>query len=390
MKLLVLLTRVPFPLDKGDKLRAYYQLLELQKEFDLKVICLTDQSVEQQHLEHLKSLFNIEIVPLNKGIIYWNLLRALFSPKPFQVHYFFQQQAQRKINRIIEAFQPDHIFGQLIRCTEYIKNIHHIPKTLDYMDTFSKGMERRIEGATFPKKQLFRIESKRLLKYEHLVFDYFENKTIISEQDRSHIYHEKRNQIVIIRNGVDFHFFTPRSDKKSCEVLFTGNMNYPPNIDGACYLVKEIMPIVWKKIPHAQVKLAGSSPAKEVLELASNNVEVTGWINDIRDAYASGKVFIAPMRIGTGLQNKLLEAMSMKIPSITTPLANNALKANPAAHIKIGKNTQELAQHIIELLSSPQTAAIIGENGRQYVTTNFSWETSTNKLSTLIRSASVN
>jgi len=180
MKLVVLLPRVPYPLDKGDKLRAYHQLKELSKSFTLKVIALDDIGVEQSVIDHLEGQFDFELIRLNKISIYLNLLRALFSSKPYQVHYFYQRSASIKVKSILEKFKPDHIYCQLIRTSEYVKNIHDIPKTIDYMDTFSKGMERRVEGASVLKRPFIEAEASRLLKYESLIFDYFENKTIIS------------------------------------------------------------------------------------------------------------------------------------------------------------------------------------------------------------------
>ena len=122
MRLLVVLPRVPFPLDKGDKLRAYHQLKELASHFQLKVVALDDSSVIDKYMDHLREEFNIEVIKLKKATIVYRLFRALFSDKPFQVHYFFQRQANRRIIELINDFQPDHIYCQLIRTAEYVKN----------------------------------------------------------------------------------------------------------------------------------------------------------------------------------------------------------------------------------------------------------------------------
>ena len=119
MKLLAIFSRVPYPLDKGDKLRAYHQLVHLSQEFDVKIICLSDTRVPQEHREHLQAQFNIEIIELSKPLIYWNLLKGLFSSKPYQVSYFHQYGAHRKVNKILEDFEPDYIYSQLIRVYEY-------------------------------------------------------------------------------------------------------------------------------------------------------------------------------------------------------------------------------------------------------------------------------
>ncbi len=378
MKLLVLLSRIPYPLDKGDKLRAYYQLKQLSQDFQIKVVALDDCQGTEQDREKLRNEFDIQFVKLNKTVIYLKMLRALFSDKPFQVHYFFQRSANLKVKEIISEFKPDHIYCQLIRTAEYVKNIHSIPKTMDYMDAFSKGMDRRISQNRGIKKIFIKAEASRLLKYENLIFDYFENKTIISSQDQSLIYHPERNSIKVVPNGVDFDFFTPvQSNNRTFELVFTGNMSYPPNVDGALFLVNEIMPIVWKEMPKAKVLIAGAKPTVAITSLKSRNVAVSGWVDDIREAYADSSVFIAPMRIGTGLQNKLLEAMSMGVPCITTSFANNALKAVNGASILIGDSKESLAEIVIDLLRDPVLRNNLSVAGRAFIEANYSWRTST-------------
>lgn len=378
MKLLVLLSRIPYPLDKGDKLRAYYQLKQLSQDFQIKVVALDDCKGTEQDREKLRNEFDIQFVKLNKTVIYLKMLRALFSDKPFQVHYFFQRSANLKVKEIVSEFKPDHIYCQLIRTAEYVKNIHSIPKTMDYMDAFSKGMDRRISQNRGIKKIFIKAEASRLLKYENLIFDYFENKTIISSQDQSLIYHPERNSIKVVPNGVDFDFFTPvQSNNRTFELVFTGNMSYPPNVDGALFLVNEIMPIVWKEMPKAKVLIAGAKPTVAITSLKSRNVAVSGWVDDIREAYADSSVFIAPMRIGTGLQNKLLEAMSMGVPCITTSFANNALKAVNGASILIGDSKESLAEIVIDLLRDSVLRNNLSVAGRAFIEANYSWRTST-------------
>ena len=385
MRLLVVLPRVPFPLDKGDKLRAYHQLKELASHFQLKIVALDDSSVIDKYMDHLREEFNIEVIKLKKATIVYRLFRALFSDKPFQVHYFFQRQANRRILELINDFQPDHIYCQLIRTAEYVKKLHTVPKTIDYMDAFSKGMERRINGASFIKKYFIRLEASRLLKYENLIFDYFENKTIISDQDQSLIYHPERKDITVVQNGVDFDYFSPKSAEKKYDLVFTGNMSYPPNVDGAMYLVNEILPLVRAVIPNAKLLIAGASPTNQVIDLGCENVIVSGWVDDIRDAYGSASLFIAPMRIGTGLQNKLLEAMAMSLPCVTTDFANRALGAENGVSVLLGNTKEELAKAVIELLTNKQLADRVAKNGCEFIQNNYNWKTSTQRLIDLIK-----
>ncbi len=277
--------------------------------------------------------------------------------------------AQKKINALLDEYKPDIIYGQLIRVAEYIRHQKY-PKAIDYQDVFSMGMRRRMEVSSFFLKPFFHMEYLRLSRYESDIFTAFDIKTIISKPDRDLIPHKKRNQILIIPNGVDHTFFKPMQADTKYHVVFTGNMAYPPNINAAEFLVKEIMPIVWQKQSNTRVFLAGATPDKRVKVLASERVTVSGWLDDIRSAYAESRIFIAPMRIGTGLQNKLLEAMAMRLPCITTPIANKALDGKHGVDLLVGKTAEELANNIMFYIKNGDETRQIAEQGFQFVNKN--------------------
>ncbi|MDG1262688.1 MAG: hypothetical protein P8O05_13080, partial [Flavobacteriales bacterium] len=138
MKLFVLVSRIPYPLEKGDKLRAYHQMKDLAKRHEIVLCCLTDKKADLAAIAHLETFCEeVIVVKLNKALQLARLGAALISSRPFQVHYFFQRKALRLIKKTIDRTNPDHIYCQLIRCSEYLKDIYHIPKTLDYMDALS-------------------------------------------------------------------------------------------------------------------------------------------------------------------------------------------------------------------------------------------------------------
>jgi len=386
MRIFVLLSRVPFPLEKGDKLRAFNQIKELAKSNELILCALNpDSNLDKQkafsELQPYCHSINFLDLPIHIRLL--NMAIAFFGKIPIQAGYFYNKKAAKEIQRLVTTYEPDHIYCQFIRTTEYIKNIN-IKKTLDYQDVLSHGIKRRLKDASPVMAPFFKMEYKRLIKYEREIFDYFDNKTIISIPDKNLIPHKNKEEIHVVPNGVDHSFFKPLNKEKEFDVVFTGNMAYPPNVDAAVFLIKEIMPLVWKEIPNTKVLLAGASPVKKVLSLQSELVKVSGWMDDIRDSYSSAKVFIAPMRIGTGLQNKLLESMSMKVPSITTPLANDALQAMVGEEILTGADAQELANNIVDLLTNNELYNKIAQKGYDFVHNNHSWEKATEKLNTII------
>lgn len=389
MKLVMIVSRVPYPLEKGDKLRAYHQLRLLALKHELHLICLSDKNTKPEHLEHLRHLVkSLHVFQLNKMSIAFSLFRGLFSNKPFQVHYFYNASVARRINKLIDEIHPDHIYCQLIRTAEYVKNRHDFAKTIDYMDALNAGMRRRLERTWGIKKWLIQEESNRLVRYENLIFDYFEHHTIISQQDKELIYHKDRSKIHVVPNGVDTAFFTPNKEvKKEYDIVFTGNMNYPPNIDGAIRLVREIKPLVEGKMRPVSILIAGADPSNEVLLLDKiKGVKVTGWVEDIRDAYNAALVFVAPMRIGSGMQNKILEAMSMTLPCITTTIAANAFNSEQKKKLFIADSNQDIASHIIELLNRNDISQKSGEEARTLVLSNFNWSASVEQLELIFKS----
>jgi len=386
MKILVLLSRVPYPIEKGDKLRAFHQIRCLSKNNEIILVALNESKVHPEALQILKAFCSeIHILPIGKLGMIWNVLKAFLNQKPLQVGYFYRNSVQKQIDTIVSKTKPDHIYCQLIRVSEYIKN-NKTPKTLDYQDTLSVGVKRRAESSSPFLKMFFMMEYKRLIRYEHDIFDKFKNTTIISIPDRDLIPHPLRNQITVIPNGVESEYFYPVTKPKTFEIVFTGNMGYPPNIDAAKFLAEEILPLVLKVFPETKVMLAGATPHAKVLALQSGHVTVTGWMNDIRDSYSASRIFIAPMRIGCGLQNKLLEAMAMGLPCITSELANKALGAKPNYEILVGVTADEYAKHIIKLLQDVAFAETLAQNGYAFVQKTFSWENSAQQLEKLFKS----
>ena len=387
MRLLVLLSRFPFPLDKGDKLRAFHQLRCLAREHEICLFALSDGEVTPAAEAAVRPLCRggLLVHRLRRPGIVRHMARALATGRPLQVGYYYNADAQRRMDMLLREFQPEHIYCQLIRMAEYLRpHAGQWPATLDYMDVFSAGMARRVALAPAWQRPVLALEARRLATYEARAFGWFQHHTIISDQDRQLIPHPGRQHIRLVLNGIDTDYFRPRpAAEKTCEVLFCGNMAYHPNVDAACFLAEEIMPLVRQRHPGARLLVAGTTPTARVLALASPEVEISGWVPDIRAAYAGARVFVAPMRVGTGLQNKLLEAMAMQLPCVTTTLANNALRGMPGQDLEVADAADALAAHIAGLLADADAAARLAERGHGFVKKHYNWTAATNQLSEL-------
>ena len=266
---------------------------------------------------------------------------------------------------------------------EWVKK-SKVPKLLDFQDCLSKNIERRMYKSKGLAKKILHFEFKMLRSCEYDSFDMYDEFTIISEPDREAIPHRQNDNIKILPNGVDTSYYQPQETEKKYDLLFCGNMHYKPNVDAALFLVNDVMPIVWKSNPNIKVAVAGTNPTKSVKQLASNNVIVTGWVPDMREYYAQSKVFVAPMQIGTGLQNKILEAMAMKVPCITSALANDSLKAENGKQVLVAKKAQEYANYILDILGNETKATSLAEEGHKYVVEKYSWSKYSEDLETML------
>lgn len=383
MKLFIISPRFPYPIEKGDKLRLYHQIRYLSKHFDIYLVSLSDMAIEKVHLDHIRQFVReVHVFRLYKWSIAWSLFSRFFSPLPLQVLYFYDKRIKRKITRMHDRVKPDITYNQLIRTTEYAKDLPGW-KVVDYMDAFSTGMDKRVESCRPPMKWIYQLERKRLIRYETAIYPFFNRHAIISDQDRRRVLKHIKGEISIIPNGVDTEFFSPLQTEKKYDICFIGNMGYRPNIIAAEYLVKKVLPHLLRTRPELRLVLAGTRPDHRVKKLANKNVIVTGWLEDIRSAYRESGIFVAPIFTGIGQQNKILEAMSMSIPCVCTSSVNNPIGTEAGKQVRVADSAAAFVEEINFLLEHPDKARTIGEEGRIFVKEKYGWESQVDKLLTL-------
>lgn len=248
------------------------------------------------------------------------------------------------------------------------------------MDAFSAAALRRAKTEKGFQKLFWKVENERVKKYERSIYDYFNQHSIITEQDRNLLAIPSNKNISIVPNGVDTAYFKNSNQNKKHDLVFAGNMNYPPNIAAAIFLVEEILPKLISQFPKITLLIAGANPSAEVQNLASEHVTVSGWMNDIREAYCQSRVFVAPMFIGAGMQNKILEAMSSELPVITTTLAAEAFKEKDFSKVIEANSSFEFAKAIQYYLLNEGAQISDGKKNRTYVEEKYSWNISNKKL----------
>ena len=385
-KLIFLTSRFPYPLNKGDKLRGYYQLKSLSKEFEIHLICIDEKEVSQESLNAIApfcSSVNYFVLPKYKRIL--SLIQSFWKGTPLQVAYFYNKTIDKAIQKNIVHINPDYIHCHLIRTTEYVKNIQGISLSLDFMDAFANGMEKRLQiESNFLKRCLFSYEKRKLKKYEFDTFNYIDRHCIISKQDRDAILNLDKKPITIVANGVDFEKFYPREVHKKYDLLFMGNMSYPPNIVAVQFLVEDIMPLILKECPSITLLIAGIGTPKRIKKYESKNIKIQEYFEDISDSIACSKVMIAPMLISIGLQNKILQAMAMNVPCIVSSLSNKPIGAIAGFSILEANSALEFSSTAISLLNNKQKLQKIASNGYKFVRGKYSWSKQSQSLKRLI------
>ena len=332
---------------------------------------------------------SIRIFSINKWLLPLQLLLGWFEGLPLQISYFLDRTIKRKVQYHIIHLEPDHVFCQLIRAAPYVRALP-FPKTLDYMDVFSVGMLQLAER-TKPFGFLFKWEAARLAAYERTIYKDFNRHTIISVQDRNRLKLASSDHVAVIPNGVDPSFLSYHAHKAPAyDVVFVGNLGYGPNKEAALYLVNTLQPELIKMGLNINILLAGARPGNKLKRLAQpGKVTVKGWVEDIREAYADGRILVAPMFSGLGQQNKILEAMAMGLPCVTSTMVNNAIGAEENREILVGDNAKDLAGHIYQLLTNDDLYQQLASAGKAFVQSHYKWEDQVAKLEAVLNSKNV-
>jgi len=387
VRIVFITSRFPFPVEKGDKLRAYHQIRELSLRHEVHLVALSHHPVREADIHAMEPYCrSVRIFRISRWLLPLQLLLGWLEGLPLQVSYFLDRTIKRRVQYHIIGIQPDHIVCQLIRAAPYVRSLP-FAKTLDYMDVFSEGM-LQLARKHYLAGLFLRMEARRLSAFERTVYKDFDRHTVISAQDRDRLRLATAERVAIVPNGVDARFFEMGLAREPAhDLVFVGNLGYGPNIQAAAFLAGTIMPVLQSRGFRPKLLIAGARPAGRVRRLARTGaVTVAGWVPDIRTAYADGRIFAAPMWTGLGLQNKILEAMAMGLPCVTTTMVNNAIGANPGEEILVADDAATFAAAIGELLSDPVYAGKLAAAGRRFVAERYTWPGQVAKLEEVIMS----
>ncbi|MFY0643092.1 MAG: glycosyltransferase [Bacteroidia bacterium] len=378
MKILFVANRFPYPPFRGDKLKIYNLCKRLSKNHDLVLLSFYEDKAELEYLEHIEPFFShIELVYLPKWRSYLNVILALFSKQPLQLAYFKSRKMHAALQRLLSSFNIDVIHTQHLRMSQYTSELDHA-KILDLPDAFSLYWKRRRDtDRAWYMKILDNLEITRLIKSEGVIKKY-DLCLVCSQEDKIYLdkVHKSEN-VRISLNGVDLSTFDVGNGHEynsADSLLFTGNMDYAPNVDAVCYFVEQLWPEIKSKHKDLKFVIAGQRPIPRVKQLASEDIEVTGFVPSLTEMYKSATVVIAPLRFGAGTQNKVLEAMAMGVPVVCTRIGFEGLEIEDGEGVYLAKNDEEFKNRVSQLLTDAGLREQVGQRGLSVAQSKFSWD----------------
>ncbi len=377
LKILFLTARFPYPIIGGDRLKPNYVLTHLAENHDVTLVSFYHGGkAPKEYVEAIESKgIKVRAVPLNPIVAAFRTVKNAYK-YPLEIGFYTQPEYKKVVDKLLEEENFDLAFSFFMRTAEYVKN-KPIKKILMAEDCRTLYQKRSFQNSRRPLQKLVRFwEYKALKRYEPEIVNHFDAVTLVTPEDIEAM--EKQNpnaRYALLSNGVDISKFNPPKDGQiRKDIIFAGKMDVWANQLMATKLVKEILPRIKNKIPNVKLKIVGANPPNTLRAFESKNVEIIPDVPDMIPYLQEAKLFLHPHNGGSGIQNKLLEAMACGCPVATTPTGNQGIHAKHGEEALIGETAEDLADLAIEALKNNELNANLSQNGRKLIEKTHSWE----------------
>ncbi|MFK7788691.1 MAG: TIGR03087 family PEP-CTERM/XrtA system glycosyltransferase [Phycisphaeraceae bacterium] len=373
--------RVPYPPDRGDRIRAYHLLEGLSKRFDITLVAIADEPVTDTTTNKLASLCEQVLLtdarPMQRRAF---AARALLTGQAITPAAMYDRALAL---RLITLHQQQPFDTVLTYCTGMIgyakgllAQLNPPRHVLDLVDVDSQKWARYAEQSRGPMRVVYQAEARRLRAVEAGKVVPFDEVTVISdaEADRYCKYVTDRHTPTVVGNGVDLDRFKPATQTNEPVIIFTGVMSYKPNVDAVTWFARQVMPRILAGLPNARFDIVGKSPVSQVKMLDElPGVRVVGPVVNTADSLRASAIAVAPMKIAPGVQNKVLEAMACGLPVVCSPAAASGIDALTSEHFLVGGDAADYAAQCARLLLNPIERSRLGAAARSRVEQRYDW-----------------
>jgi glycosyltransferase involved in cell wall biosynthesis len=406
MRILYLAQRVPYPPDRGDKIITYHQVRHLTRHHDVAVACLADGKADLANVPPLAEwTTSVDVVMLRPRAARLRALAALASGLPVTLAYFNEQELHARVAARLKAARFDALLVYSSSMAQFVEPYRNVPRSMHFADLDSLKWEQYAKRSRFLRSWLYQREYRRLLEYERHVAATFDHSLVCTPRElRDFQRLMPPVPASCVSNGVDLEYFRPpavhsqaplegprsqalpgnallpgcawqRSDKRVHELIFTGVMDYLPNVEGVTWFCETVLPLIRSEVPEVSLTICGSRPNAQVQALGKiPGVAVTGWVPDVRPYLERASVCIVPLTIARGIQNKVLEAMAMELPTVTCSAAAAGIEAIPGRDLFVADAASDFAAVTVRLLRDEGLRRQTGAAARACVEANYRWE----------------
>ncbi len=388
MKILMLTPYLPYPLLSGGQIRTYNLLKNLSKKHQITLFSLIKDEKEKDYLGELKK-FCQEIQVFKRTNSPWhpkNILRAGFTLHPFLVTRNLVDHTKKAVEEEIAKHKYDLIHAETFYMMPNIPKteipVILVEQTIEYLGYQSYASKSKL----WPLKPLLLLDILKIKYWEKHFWQSCNHLITMSEDDKEFIKSIAPGvkNIDVVANGVDTAWFNQVEKRlpKDPTILSVGTFKWLPNLEAVEFLVEKVWPLIKKKQPSAKLWIVGNAPTAKVYayEAADKSIKVTGGIPDIRDAYASAHILLAPVFSGKGTRYKILEAFATGTPAVATSIAVEGLGITPGKHAIVANTAEEMARAVVDLLSDKKKQALLAKNGKEFVAKQYDWKSISEKL----------
>jgi len=383
MKLFFLAFEVPYPLDRGGRIKTFHYLKALAHHHQVTLVALSRTPQCKENLEQLRSMLGLEavypiVVDLSRARKVRVALQSLGQSRPFVMGLYYTTEGRDLVEHLVERQGFDLIYADHLHMAQYVPTQSGARTLLDHHNVETMLLERLARTQSWnPLYWFTRLEHFKMTRYEPRTLQRFDAVWVTTEVDRALIaqWCLPHQRLEVLPIGVDTDYFCPNHGPREPRTLLSiGTLSWPANADSVLWFYREIYPLLKQQFPDVRFVIVGANPPLTIRRLvADSSVEVTGWVEDVRPYLARSTLLVVPMRVGSGMRVKILNALAMGLPVLSTSVGCEGIAVTPGRNILVADEASTFWQRIADLLEDPLQQQELSKNGVMLVQEQYSW-----------------